>query len=51
MSCQTGKKEYDSWDHASHDAEQVRRKYHRKKEIYPCRKCGKFHVGGGKKTK
>lgn len=39
-----GKKNYASWNHASHDAKAMRRKGLRE-EVYYCRRCQSFHVG------
>lgn len=41
-----GKKIYTTFTAARHDAEAIRRKRDGHTEVYACRSCHKFHVGG-----
>jgi hypothetical protein len=42
-----GKKNYQSWDHASNDAKVMRRKGYGAEAPYYCRRCQAWHVGSG----
>ena len=48
VACETGKKRYLTFTHASHDAAAMRRKGrrgNRNESAFACRRCSGFHVG------